>query len=132
MAHTLEDVFGPVISSYTRKQAIEDGVLVDLRQDAMASVCMQHYKYPIACTASVFSIMEAAVNNKRHCQDYAGILHDMLYMSRVMKRKLSPDTVLFRVKIVGAGRQSLYEFKMVCGPGDDAEPVLTIMLPTED
>jgi len=30
---SMSDLFGPVIYSYTRKQAIEDGVLVDLMQD---------------------------------------------------------------------------------------------------
>lgn len=27
---------------------------------------------------------------------------------------------------------SLVELKAICGPGDNAEPVLTIMLPSED
>lgn len=85
-------------------------------QDKMLSVCRQHYKYPIACTAAVFAIMEKAVSNKRYCNDFAGVLHDMLWMSRVYKRQIDESTVIFRVKIVGAGRQSLYDFKMVCGP----------------
>lgn len=128
----LTEIFGEVVYAYTRKQAIEDGVLVDLMQDKMAEVCRQHYKYPIACTAAVFAIMEKAVENKRHCNDYAGVLHDMLWMSRVMKRDLNESTKLFRVKIKGAGRQSVFDFKMVCDSGDNAEPVITIMLPDED
>ena len=132
MPETMEEVFGPVIYAYTRKQAIEDGVLVDLMQDTMTEVCRQHYKYPIACTATMFAIMQKAVENKRHCNSYAGVLHDMLWMSRVMKRDLDPSTKIFRVKIVGAERRSVFDFKMVCGPGDQAEPVITIMLPDED
>ena len=27
---SLEDIFGPVVSSYSRAQAIEDGVLIDV------------------------------------------------------------------------------------------------------
>lgn len=130
--HSLTEIFGEPISIYTRRQAIEDGVLVDLMQDKMTEVCRQHYKYPIACTAAVFDIMQKAVENKRRCNDYAGVLHDMLWMSRVMKRDLDESTKIFRVKIVGAERRSLFEFKMVCGPGDNAEPVITIMLPDED
>ena len=132
MENTLQDVFGEVIYSYSRKQAIEDGILVDLGQDKMLEVCRHHYKYPIACTAAVFGIMERAVANKKHCNDFAGVLHDMLWMSRVYKREIDPTTVAFRVKIAGAGRKSVYDFKMVCGPGDDAEPVMTIMTPDED
>ena len=128
----LTEIFGKPISIYTRAQAIEDGVLVDLMQDKMLDVCHQHFKYPIACTIAVFDIMERAVSNRKYCNDFAGILHDMLYMSKVYSRKPDPQTRIFTIKITGAGRQSLYTFKMVCGPGDDAEPVLTIMLPDED
>ena len=128
----LTEVFGEPISTYSRAQAIEDGVLVDLIQDKMAEVARQHYKYPIACTASVFGIMERAVSNKRHCNSFAGVLHDMLWMSRVAPTIMDEQTRSFRVKIVGASRKSMYDFKMVCGPGDEGEPVLTIMLPNED
>lgn len=121
-----------VISSYSRKQAIEDGVLVDLMQDKMAEVARQHYKYPIACTAAVWNIMQKAVENKRCCNDYAGVLHDMLWMSRVYKRHIDESTVIFRVMINGAGRKKVYDFKMVVGPGDDMEPVITIMQTDED
>jgi len=129
---TMTEIYGEPIHTYSREQAIEDGVLVDLGQDAMLEVCRQHYKYPTACTAAVFGIMERAVNNKRHCNDFAGVLHDMLWMSKVYARKVDEQTRIFRVKITGAGRRSVYDFKMVCGPGDNAEPVLTIMMPNED
>lgn len=126
------DFFGPVIFSYTRAQAIEDGVLVDMMQDKLAEVCRQHYKHPVAVTAAVFDIMQRAVENKRWCNDYAGILHDMLWMSRVHRRMLDESTALFQVIITGAGRQRVFEFKLNVGPGDQGEPVITIMLPHED
>ena len=125
-------VFGGPTYSYSRAWAIEEGVLVDLGQDKMLEVCQQHYKHPIACTAAVWGIMERAVANKRHGNDFAGVLHDMLWMSRKYCRKLDESTVIFQVKITGAGRQSVYDFKLLVGPGDNAEPVITIMLPTED
>lgn len=121
-----------LIHSYTRKQAIADGVLVDLMQNEMLDVCRQHYKHPIACTLPVFEIMRKAVENKRYCNDYAGILHDMLYLSRVHYQFHGHTARLFKVIIKGAGRKSLYTFKLVCHPGDNAEPVMTIMLPDED
>jgi hypothetical protein len=101
-------------------------------QGELAEVCRQHYKYPIACTASVWGIMEQAVNNPKHCNDYAGILHDLLYMSKVSYTPQGDDTRLFTVIITGLGRRKYHRFKIVCGPGDLGEPVLTIMLPNED
>ena len=130
--------FGEVIFSYTRAQAIADGVLVDLSAVA-PDVCRQHFKYPIACTASVWAIIEKAIAPRRqaggemhHMNDLNGVVHDMLWMSKAYSRELDPTTRLFKVIITGAGKKRNFTFKIVCGPGDDAEPVLTIMLPEED
>ena len=121
-----------IIHTYTRAEAIADGVLVDLMQDDMLSVCRQHFKHPIACTSAVFAIMQKAVENPRYCNDYAGILHDMLFMSKAMGRKLDASTVLFKVIIAGAGRFRYHTFKLNVGPGDHGEPVVTLLLPNED
>jgi hypothetical protein len=128
----LIETFGQPISIYTRAQAIADGVLVDLMQGEMQEVCRQHYKFPIACTAAVFSIMEKAVNNPRYGNDYAGILHDMLWMSKAMGRALDDSTVVFRCIVQGAGRSKYHDFKIQVHPGDQGEPVITILLPEED
>jgi hypothetical protein len=52
-----------VISAYTREDAINDGVLVDLMQvdnpvhgGELADVCRQHYKYPIAPILGIFNL----------------------------------------------------------------------------
>jgi len=76
--------------------------------------------------------MEKAVNNRRYCNDYKGILHDMLWMSKVAGRKLDESTVIFRCIIQGAGRSKYHDFKLQVHPGDRAEPVITISLPNED
>ncbi|KKL70523.1 hypothetical protein LCGC14_2104100, partial [marine sediment metagenome] len=82
----MEDVFGPVISCYSRAEAIADGVLVDLMQGGtkrwMAALCREHYKHPIACTAAVWALIEEAIENKKHCNDLLGVLHDILWMNR--------------------------------------------------
>ena len=132
MTNSMEKIFGETIYVYTRAQAIEDGFLVDLMQDEMLEVCRQHYKFPIACTSSVFGIVQKAVENPCYCNDYAGILHDMLHMSKVCKRQIDESTVIFRVIIMGAGGQRNFDFKLQVGPGDQGEPVITIMLPDED
>ena len=56
----------------------------------------------------------------------------MLFMSSVFKRQIDESTVMFRVIIAGAGRQRNYDFKLAVGPGDQGEPVITIMLLDED
>lgn len=125
-----------VISTYTREQALDDGTLVDAMVGDFADVSRQHYKWPIAMTSSVFVLME---NTIRDCpwQDYAGIWHDILWMS-----KMSPDRkqwdrgCIFTVLIGDVGkrgeRKCTETLKIVSGPGDHGEPVLTVMLEHED
>ena len=127
-------IFGAVVARYTRAQAIDDGVLVDLTdaESETAEVCRQHYRTPVACTAAVFSLIERAVNNPRWGNDYKGVVHDILWMSRLAARRSNAAEVLFRVIIRGAGRQQYHTLKIVFGPGDAGEPVVTIMQPQED
>lgn len=118
----------PIISSYSRAQALEDGVLIDLTE---ADVAKGHFKYPLACTAAVWALIQKAVNNKKWMNDQAGVLHDICWMSR-FGQVVDPTTRLFKVIITGTGRRKNHWLKIVCHPGDTPEPVLTIMLPEED
>jgi hypothetical protein len=122
-----------IIHSYSRAQAIEDGVLVDL--SALApEVCGQFYKFPIACTAAVWGVIDSAIKNEKYNNDLNGVIHDLLFMSIKMCKELDPTTRRFAVIINGADHphNKPYAFNAVCGPGDDAEPVITIMFPGED
>jgi len=121
-----------VIYTYSRAQAIEDGVLVDATIGDLAEVTRQHYKYPVAMTAAVFALMEQAVNHPKWCNDYKGVWHDILWMSRMFPVRRWETGCLFQVVITGTGRKRKHTLKIECGPGDDAEPVLTVMLPEED
>lgn len=127
----LVEVFGAVIFSYSRKQALEDGVLVDLNH--IIPVNESGYKYPVACTVAVWSIIDTAVKNPKHFNDYDGVVWDILHMSRSYQIKKWETGCLFQVIInKGAGSDDVYTLKIECGPGDAGEPVLTIMLPEED
>ena len=55
---TNENRFGETIYSYSRAQAIEDGVLVDLSH---VDSIRQHWKHPFACTSAVWGIIEDAL-----------------------------------------------------------------------
>jgi hypothetical protein len=55
----------------------------------------------------------------------------MLY--NAIKRQAKGDTVLFKVTFLQTRvRQETVELKAVIGPGDSAEPIITLMLPQED
>ncbi len=124
-----------LISTYSRAQAIDDGVLVDLMQDEQtAKLCREHYKFPIACTAALWGLIQQAISHPKHGNDLLGVLHDILWMSRVNKKAVSNDgcTWLFQVLISGTGQKRLHTLKLVLGQGDDEDPVLTLMMSGED
>ena len=72
---------------------------------------------------------------RRSGQDETGRLWDVLNVLRYAIRtgRANTDRVSFRVSVVGKqNRRGDIELVSVCGPGDDAAPVITIMLPGED
>lgn len=119
----LNELFGDFIFSYTRKQAISDGVLVDLSQ---FQVIREHWKLHLACTDAVWGIIEHAV--KHDGKDIEGILHEISTLAKTRIGRDASDT-LYVDCIIGREKRSL---KLHCGPGDTAVPVLTLMLPNED
>ena len=123
---TLEDL----VHTYTRAEALEDGILVDLNQ--FIPVNESGYKYPVACTRTVWEIIEKAVKNKKHGNDHKGIIWDILNMSRMNQKKRWETGALFQVLITGAAHRTIFMFKIECEAGDDLAPVFTISLPDED
>lgn len=119
-----ENLFGETIYSYSRAQAIEDGVLVDLSQ---ADSIRQHWKYPFACTSAVWAVIEEAL--QRPGQDVSGICHDIATMAKLAIPN-APDLELVRFGVIIAGR--MHDLKLHIGPGDTAAPVLTLMFRYED
>jgi hypothetical protein len=58
-------------------------------------------------------------------------------MFRCAAAKFDGSTLLFKLYVRNHNRErlnsrDLVTLKAVCGPGDDGEPVVTIMLPDED
>lgn len=109
---TLGAIFGEPIHVYTREQAIEDGVLVDARIGDLAEVTAQHVPggAPVVMTAGLFGLIEKAVGHPRACNDWRGVWHDVLWMSRPALRRAVADmnTAGFRVIITGTGRRRLH------------------------
>lgn len=119
-----ENPFGETIYSYSRAQAIDDGVLVDLSH---VDSIRQHWKHPFACTSAVWGIIEEALH--RPDQDSCGICHDISTMAKLAIRSArDAEQILFTVLITG----KKHALKLHIGPGDTAAAVLTLMLPYED
>ena len=134
---TTESIFGDVIYTYTRAQALEDGVLID--PGTMAAEA--GFRWPTAITADAWANCVAWTEDdsaKQIHQDQAGRLWDVLFMAShvVQTSKESGDQILFqlfRVRRDGHSTEAeLVRLRMIVGPGDSAEPVITILLPHED
>jgi hypothetical protein len=178
MKSTMEEVFGPVISSYSRAQAIEDGFLVDMSEALVPCP----FKYPVAMSRAAYEetianggawLSSEGGGNYQYLQlpagqDIKGRAHDVFWMltdainhprhrswvcacgfydtvSSVYDAKICPkcseqmtaepcQRVEFAVlvDIHGNGRKTKVQLYSVCGPGDTAEAVITIMLQGED
>ena len=63
-------------------------------------------------------------------QDLEGILHDLFTMAKIAARRVRDGERNVRFMVVVAGTR--HQLKLNIGPGDTAEPVLTLMLPIED
>ena len=134
---SLEAFFGNVISTYTRAQAIEDGVLIDT--GAMAREA--GFKWPVAVTSAAWADCVAWSeddSDKQAHQDQSGRLWDAVFMaSHAIRAHLgSGDRLLYQLyRVPRDGRSTKAELttlKLIVGPGDRGEPVLTILLPDED
>jgi hypothetical protein len=121
----------PIIFRYTRAQAIEDGVLVDLTGWARET----GFVVPVACTASVWHGCIVPPEEARCLgQSERGRAHDVLWLLYCAISACGrASRVLFKVEFQQSATQhATVELKAVCGPGDAREPVITIMRPDED
>lgn len=116
--------FGEVVYSYSRRQALEDGVLVDLSH---LPISKQHWKLEIVTTAAVWNLIADAIAHDR--KDLDGILHD-LYC--VAKTKIPTQTKTDRIYFQATVGKGTHQFILHCGPGDTPVPCLTLMLPSDD
>lgn len=133
-----------VIYQYTRADAIEDGVLVDLMQhptperpeldDLCSLVREAGFRVPVAITATAFNETVAPTDGELPPgQNLKGRLWDVLMALRVAGRlRADDDRVHFKVAVWNGKKREDVALWALCGPGDDAKPVLTIMLEGED
>lgn len=123
-----------VLSTYSRAQAILDGVLIDVTP--WASAC--GFKYPCAFTSGLWARLErggaweddgkggrvlVGVDAKGRARGIFDAMHDA-----IKNCAGNTDRIDFSIR----GPEFSVDGWSVCGPGDDERPVLTVMLRGED
>lgn len=119
-----------LLSIYTRKEAIEDGALIDVTEAAKEA----GIKWPVALTDTVYNMfVEIPRGLEGEGQSISGRLWDILTMFRYAAKNGDGSEILFKLGVRNRpGITKTVTLKSVCGPGDNMEPVITIMLPEED
>ncbi|MGD9818891.1 MAG: DUF6573 family protein [Desulfomonilaceae bacterium] len=122
-----------VIYSYTRAQALADGVLIDVTAQAKTL----GFRVPVAVTDHLYNGYVAFVppGLKSEGQSTAGRLHDLLTLAMIAARiSKGTDRVTFKVDfLMNPNRKETVEVIAHIGPGDDGViPALTLMLPGDD
>jgi len=122
-----------VIYSYTRAQALADGVLIDVTAQAKSL----GFRVPVAVTDHLYNGYVTAVppGLESEGQSTTGRLHDLLMLAMIAARiSKGTDRVTFKVDfLMNPNRKETIEVIAHIGPGDDGViPVLTLMLPGDD
>jgi hypothetical protein len=124
--------FGPVIYSYTRAQAVADGVQVEVTKTAQEA----GIRFPVFLTRAVYDAY-VAVPPGATGQDEAGRLWDVVWLTRFAILRARPG--VDRVPVALYVRNDNHRAKLVkliatCGPLDidDPAPAITVMMSDED
>lgn len=117
------------IYSYTREQALQDGLQVCVSERFADDTKL--YKYPVYFTSQVWEL----------CQAKGGIIWDICYMAYLKSKNNDVSIINFSVIVEGADQQPdffedvfpCYRLLAHCGAKDlnDPQPVITIMFPDE-
>ena len=144
-AGTVEDFFGPVICSFSRQDALNDGMLADVSEMAREA----GFRIPVAVTASVWEecIYWPEDEANGYGQSTDGRLWDVLFMAHceIASARGNEQDLLYKLNVIPRGTKPentgaiddftgaiLTTLKINIGPGDNGEPVITIMQTYED
>lgn len=127
-----ESPFGDIIYSYTRAQALADGVQVDVSKTANEA----GIRFPVFLTRTVFDAY-VTVPPKIEGQDEAGRLWDIVWMLRFSIQRSRPgcDRLPVALYVRNDNRAPrLVKLIASCGPLDidDPRPAITVMMLDED
>jgi hypothetical protein len=127
-----ENFFGGVIYSYSRSQAVADGVQVDVTKTAQEA----GIKFPMFLTRAVFDAY-VAVPPGVTGQDEAGRLWDLVWMTRfaILRSQGHTDRLPVALYVRNDNhRAKLVKLIATCSAldMDDSQPALTLMMVDEN
>ena len=127
----MDQTMDNLVYSYSRADAIADGVLIDVSKMAKEA----GIKFPTVVTDNLYHrYIVPSLELAKMGQSIEGRLWDVLMMFYFKARKSNSDILnyicLFQME---AGSEAVEKtIKAHIGPGDTVEPVITLMLPEED
>lgn len=114
----------PVIFSYSRAEALADGTLRDVGEIAVAT----GFKCPVAFTRAAWEKV-VTVPDFELCESEEGRLWDVLSVLRFVAQGREIEELEFSMYVPTPFDSSeRVRLRAVCGPGDDGNPVITVML----
>jgi hypothetical protein len=125
------DFWGEPIHVYTRADALADDVLVDVTLTAREA----GFRISFALTANVWAdVNDLSGRYVLAGQSPEGRLWDLLFMAaNPARRPENRDRSEFvYALIMPVGTRNNYRARCHVGPGDEGEPVVTILRPNED
>ncbi len=120
-----EEIFGEAISVYTRNQAHEDGILIDVSETEGAKL----FSWPVSFTTNLYERLRKGEGEKANILDAR--IWDVCWMCIVeIKARLreSGENDLFFKVLVGKEKLALWGNS---GPADDGSPCMTIGFPED-
>lgn len=129
--HDIAAFWGEPIHVYTRTNALVDSALVDATETAREAA----FRVPVALTQSVWSdVNDLSGRDVEAGQSLEGRLWDLLRMAALAaglpENRYCAEFVYHLVMPVSV--RNNYRAKCHVGPGDEGEPVVTVLLPDED
>jgi hypothetical protein len=106
------------IRSYSRAEAIEDGVLIDVSSTAREV----GFRFPVAFTRAVWDLA---------CDHRYGLLSILRGAIRAPRAAGPPEVFLDVLFFKTESPISRVTLRATVDPGDDGEPVVTVMLPDD-
>lgn len=130
--HDNESPFGEVIYSYTRAQAVADGVQVEVSKVAVEA----GIRFPVFLTRAVYEAYVTVPPNVTD-QDEAGRLRDVLQMLgfAIRKAHFGQARLSFALYVRNdSNARRLVKLIATCGPLDidDPQQAITVGMPEED
>ena len=126
----------PIIHSYSRAEAIRDGVLLDVTEIAKQF----RFRYPVAVTSNLYHTYivpnEDLGKSGETIENRLGLVFaELFYAIKGISNNNPQSRIQFSVEfLMDAINDEFEEIDLIadCGPGDDLSPVITIMLPEDD